>query len=271
MLDSQDRSKSIRKKIVTKAYECGESSHLGGALSMVDVLSVLYESVLQYDVNDFQSEDRDIFILSKGHCVLGWYAALNEFGLMADSVFDTFQTNGSHLIAHPVKNLSLGIESSNGSLGSGFVIWYWDGTWDEKKAQDRRVYVLMGDGECNEGAVWEAAATASEIGLSNITAIVDVNNLRNDGLNLTYQKNKSMPAIWSAFGWNVIEVDGHSHDELQDAFDNARNENEIPTVILANTIKGSGVSFMEANNEWHHNRITSGVYDRILEEWGSDV
>ena len=129
----------------------------------------------------------------------------------------------------------------------------------------------MGDGECNEGSVWESAATASEIGLSNLTAIVDVNNLRNDGPNLTYQKNKSIPAIWSAFGWNVIEVDGHSHVQLQDAFDAAKNENEMPTVILANTTKGCGVSFMEANNEWHHNRITSNVYDRILEEWCQDV
>ena len=267
MIDYQLRSKSIREKIVTKAYECGESSHLGGALSMVDVLCVLYESVLQYDVNNFQSEDRDIFILSKGHCVLGWYAALNEFGLMTDSVFDTFQTNGSHLIAHPVKNLSLGIESSNGSLGQGLSFGLGMALGIKKKAQDRRVYVLMGDGECNEGSVWESAATASEIGLSNLTAIVDVNNLRNDGPNLTYQKNKSIPAIWSAFGWNVIEVDGHSHVQLQDAFDAAKNENEMPTVILANTTKGCGVSFMEANNEWHHNRITSSVYGRILEEW----
>lgn len=271
MIDYQLRSKSIRKKIVTKAYECGESSHLGGALSMVDVLCVLYESVLQYDVNNLQSEDRDIFILSKGHCVLGWYAALNEFGLMTNSVFDTFQTNGSHLIAHPVKNLSLGIESSNGSLGQGLSFGLGIALGMNKKAQDRRVYVLMGDGECNEGSVWESVSTASEIGLSNLTAIVDVNNFRNDGINSTYQKNKSMPAIWSAFGWNVIEVDGHSHVQLQDAFDSAKNENEMPTVILANTIKGCGVSFMEANNEWHHNRITSSVYDRIFEEWSQNV
>lgn len=264
-------SHSIREKIVKKAYECGESTHLGGALSMVDVLCVLYQSFLRYDVSDHQAQDRDIFILSKGHCVLGWYATLNQFDLMTDSVFDTFQTNGSDLIAHPVKNLALGIESSNGSLGQGLSFGLGMALGMKKRSEDRRVYVLMGDGECNEGSVWEAAATASEIGLSNLTAIVDVNNLRNDGLNLTYQKNKSLPAIWSAFGWNVIEVDGHSHVELQDAFDAARNENEMPTVILANTIKGCGVSFMEANNEWHHNRITSSVHDRILEEWRQDV
>ena len=130
---------------------------------------------------------------------------------------------------------------------------------------------MMGDGECNEGSVWEAAATASELGLSNLTSIVDVNNLRNDGLNLTYQKNKSLPNIWLAFGWNVVEVDGHSQSELQNAFDAAKNENKRPTVILANTIKGCGVSFMEANNEWHHNRITSKIYERILDEWHQDV
>jgi len=271
MLESKNISQSIRGKIVRKAFECGESSHLGGALSMVDILCVLYQSVLKYDVKDFQSEDRDIFILSKGHCVLGWYAALNEFGLMTDPVFDTFQTNGSDLIAHPVKNLSLGIESSNGSLGQGLSFGLGIALGIKKKAQNRNVYVLMGDGECNEGAVWEATATASEIGLSNLVAIVDVNNFRNDGLNLTYQNNKSLPAIWSAFGWNVIEVDGHSHDALNVAFRAAKNENGGPSVIIAHTVKGCGVSFMESNNEWHHNRITSNVYDKILAEWGRNV
>jgi len=267
MSKNQVIARSIREKIVRKAYECGESSHLGGALSMVDVLCVLYQSVLKYDAKNLQSEDRDIFILSKGHCVLGWYATLNTFGLMTDSIFDTFQTNGSDLIAHPVKKLSLGIESSNGSLGQGLSFGLGMALGIKKKSQNRNVYVLMGDGECNEGAVWEATATASEIGISNLIAIVDVNNFRNDGLNLTYQKNKSLPAIWSAFGWNVIEVDGHCHDALNDAFDAAKNENRRPSVILANTVKGSGVSFMEENNEWHHNRITLNVYEKILAEW----
>jgi transketolase len=267
MSEYQELSGSIRKKIVKKAYECGESSHLGGALSMVDLLCVLYKSVLRYDPINLQSKDRDIFILSKGHCVLGWYATLNQFGLMNDLVFDTFQTNGSHLIAHPVKNLPLGIESSNGSLGQGLSFGLGMALGIKKKAQNRNVYVLLGDGECNEGAIWEAAATASEIGMSNLIAIVDVNKLRNDGLNVTYQKNKSLPAIWSAFGWNVININGHSYIELKDAFDAAIKQSEMPTVILANTIKGCGVSFMEDNNEWHHNRITASVYDKILAEW----
>jgi transketolase len=271
MLDFQLRSRSIRKKIVKKAFECGETTHLGGALSMVDILCILYGSFLNYDVNNLQSDDRDVFILSKGHCALSWFATLNEYGLMKDIVFDTFQSNGSHLIAHPVKNLPLGIESSNGSLGQGLSFGIGMALGMRKKGQDRSVYVLMGDGECNEGSIWEAAATASEIGLSNLISIVDVNNLRNDGPNLTYQKNKSLPAIWAAFGWNVVEVDGHSEMELHDAFDTAKNESGMPTVILANTIKGCGVSFMEANNEWHHNRITASVYDRIQDEWLQDV
>lgn len=261
------RAHSIREKIIKKAYECGESSHLGGALSMVDILCVLYEDILTFDANNPYCKERDIFILSKGHCVLGWYAVLNEFGLMNKATFDTFQTNGSDLIAHPVKNLSLGIESSNGSLGQGLSFGLGIALGMKKRSQERDVYVVMGDGECNEGAVWETAASAAELGIENLTSIVDINNLRNDGPNSTYMNTKTLPAIWKAFGWNVIEVDGHSHSEIKKGLEEAKTVQTKPTAILAHTIKGKGVSFMEDNNEWHHNRITKNVYERILEEW----
>jgi transketolase len=238
---------------------------------MVDILCVLYESFLVYDSENLQNVANDFFILSKGHCALGWYATLNQYGLMSNEVLDTFQSNGSDLIAHPVKNLPLGIISSNGSLGQGLSFGLGLALGIVAKKQDRRVYVMMGDGECNEGSVWEAAASASEFGVSNLTVIVDSNGLRNDGINTTHQGDRSLSGIWSAFGWRVLEIDGHSYLELENAFTMAKKSRGAPTVIIANTVKGRGVSFMEGNNEWHHNHISSVTYRQILKEWQLDV
>lgn len=261
-------SDRIRRKIVSTAFECGESVHLGGALSMVDILSVLFSGVIKYDSENLTSSDRDIFILSKGHCVIGYYSAMNVFGLMSDAVIETFQKDGSHLIAHPVKNIDLGIESSNGSLGQGlsFSLGLALGMRLDGRA-DRSVFVLMGDGECNEGSVWESAASAAELKVGNLIAIVDVNGFRNDGVNHTYKSAVDFKNAWNSFGWNVLEVDGHDHMMLHSAFSQARLSVDAPTVILANTVKGNGVSFMEGNNDWHHNRITEKTYASIIEEW----
>lgn len=266
-METLQNSMEIRRRIINKAFECGESCHLGGSLSMVDILSILFKKFLKYDTSNLKSHDRDIFILSKGHCVLGYYAAMNFFGLMKDEVFNTFQKNGSDLIAHPVKNPDLGVESSNGSLGQGLSFAVGIAYGLRYKGLSNKVFVLMGDGECNEGSVWESAASASEFSLSNLTVIVDVNQLRNDGPNNTYLLSTNLSNVWKSFGWNVVEVDGHNHNELEYAFSCSVAENSKPTVIVANTVKGHGVSFMENNNEWHHNRITEKVYNSILEEW----
>ena len=267
-LDFKKSSIDIRKKIIDTAHSCGESSHLGGSLSMVDVLTVLFSSVIKLNPEDLQDPDRDIFILSKGHCVLGYYSAMNHFGLMSDEVFATFQQNGSHLIAHPVKNLELGIESSNGSLGQGLSFGLGVALGMRLDRMDhRRVFVLMGDGECNEGSVWESAASAAEFQANNLTAIVDLNSLRNDGENSTYSGGVDYKNIWQAFGWNVVDIDGHDFVQIENGFEIAKNFTDKPTVILARTIKGKGVSFMEANNDWHHNRITAKTYDQIKKEW----
>lgn len=261
-------AKLIRRKIIDIAHSCGESCHLGGSLSMVDVLSVLYGQVMNYKATDLAYPDRDIFILSKGHCVLGYYSTMNVFGLLTDDVLNTFQKNGSHLIAHPVKNLDLGIESSNGSLGQGLSFGLGMGLGMRLKNEDRFVYVMIGDGECNEGSVWESAASAAEFGVGNLIAIVDVNGLRNDGQNLTYKTPVDLVKVWESFGWHVQVVDGHKHENLSLAFSNAKAFRDKPSVILAKTVKGKGVSFMEGNNDWHHNRVTSKIYDQIKDEWG---
>lgn len=267
-LDFKKSSIDIRKRIIDTAHSCGESSHLGGSLSMVDVLTVLFGSVIKLNPQDLKDPDRDIFILSKGHCVLGYYSAMNHFGLMSDQVFASFQQNGSHLIAHPVKNLELGIESSNGSLGQGLSFGLGIALGMRLDRMDHRhVFVLMGDGECNEGSVWESAASAAEFHANNLTAIVDVNSLRNDGENSTYSGRVDYKNIWKAFGWNVVDIDGHDFEQIENGFEIAKNCTDKPTVILARTIKGKGVSFMEANNDWHHNRITAKTYDQITNEW----
>lgn len=258
-------SKAIRRLIIDKAFECGESAHLGGALSMTDIMAVLYKKFLRFKAEEPDFKGRDIFILSKGHTVLGYFATLFHFGYFSKDVFDTFQTNGSKLIAHPIKHIPYGIESSNGSLGQGISYACGMALGYKKRNMENKVYAMMGDGECNEGSVWEAAQLAGEMKLDNLIAIVDVNGFRNDGAT-AYKDGLSLDNMWASFGWNVISIDGHNHQEIFDAFEKAQNQKSKPTAIIANTIKGKGFSFMEANNDWHHNRITKSVYEQCLAE-----
>ena len=258
------QAESIKDRILRTALESGQPCHIGGSLSIVHILATLFSSVIRLNTEDPQDPTRDIFILSKGHCVLAYYATLCEFGFMREDVLSSFQRNGSDLIAHPVKNETLGIESSNGSLGQGLSFGLGIALGMQlDKMLDRRVYVLMGDGECNEGSVWEAAGSAAEFNLCNLTAIVDLNGLRNDGSNSIYSDSLKLRNIWEAFGWNVVCVDGHHCNALKNAFDLAAKCSERPTVILAKTIKGKGVKFMEGNNDWHHNRLTAKVFEQI--------
>ncbi|CAP56954.1 putative transketolase [Gluconacetobacter diazotrophicus PA1 5] len=231
---------------------------------MVEILNTLFSEILVHRPHEPEWNDRDVFILSKGHAVLGYFAVLHRQGYFSAEKLATFQTNGSDLIAHPVKKEVLGIESSNGSLGQGLAYGMGMALGMRKRGQDRRVYVMLGDGECNEGSVWESAATAAELGLGNLTAIIDENGFRNDGPNTTYAGRVVLANVWRAFGWNVIEIDGHDHQVILNAFQNARHTTDTPTAIVARTVKGRGVDFMENNNDWHHNRITANVFERCL-------
>ncbi|SBS40433.1 Ferredoxin fas2 [Marinomonas spartinae] len=264
-------SADIRRLIIDKAYECGQSAHLGGALSMIDIMSVLYEKVLTFKADEPECEQRDIFILSKGHTVLGYVATLFHYNYFPKEVFDTFQTNGSKLIAHPIKNLAYGIESSNGSLGQGISYASGMALGYKKRGMGNRVFVMMGDGECNEGSVWEAAQLSAELSLNNLVVIIDVNGYRNDGMT-AYGANSSLnlQSMWSSFGWNAVSIDGHNFDEIMEAFEHACGSDSKPTAIIANTVKGKGFSFMESNNDWHHNRITKVVYEQCLAELGKN-
>lgn len=254
----------IRKAIIEAAYKCGHPAHLGGSLSMVELLSVLFGEVMRHRPADPHWNERDIFILSKGHAVLGYLATLHYYGYFDREKLFTFQSNDSDFIAHPIKNIDLGIESSNGSLGQGLSYGLGLAMGMSKLKQDRRVFVLLGDGECNEGSVWEAAALAAERDVSNLVAIVDQNRLRNDGATATYEGRINLAKVWSAFGWNVIEVDGHDTQQIRAALSQVPTSTGAPTAIVAQTTKGKGIPVMEANNEWHHNRITASLFEECM-------
>ena len=253
---------NMRQNILEVSYHSGTSTHLGGALSMTDVMAVLYGKVLNYDPKNPRWVDRDIFILSKGHGVLGFYPALLEAGIISREVFETFQQNGSNLIAHPVMNLDLGIESSNGSLGHGISMAVGIAFAAKKQKKHFQTFTLVGDGETNEGSVWEAAMLASHLKLNNLTAIVDYNKQQNDGYGKDVLRIDNMAERFKAFGWHTIEVDGHDITELVAAFEIAPIDK--PKAIIAHTIKGKGVPFMEGDNAWHHNRLTKSNYETAI-------
>lgn len=257
----------MRQKILDISYECSLSAHLGGALSMVETMAVLYGKVLNFDKNDPRHPDRDRFILSKGHGILGHTSALLAADIITEEVFNSFQTNESDLIAHPVMNLDLGIESSNGSLGQGLSMAIGIALAAKKRNKSFKTYVLMGDGECNEGAVWEAVQLAPQLQLDQLVAIVDYNKQQSDGASTEIIAFGDLAAKFASFGWDVYNVDGHSLSELVSAFD-APGARGRPKMIVANTVKGKGVSFMEDDNQWHHNRLTKANYELALAELG---
>lgn len=252
-------SRRIRQSILDMAFGCEGPAHLGGALSMVEIMVALYGRVLRFDSDEPNWQDRDRFILSKGHGVLAFYACLAEYGFFPKSDLATFKKNGSDLIAHPVMNLNLGIESSNGSLGHG-ISFATGISWAlRRKLKSNHTYVLLGDGECEEGSVWEAAAAASKFSLNNLTAIVDANGLQSDGPVVPTNNARRISDKFEASGWNSVIVDGHDLDELCLALTPAENT-LAPKAIVARTVKGKGVSYMENNNTWHHNRLTEENY-----------
>ena len=265
--DVEVMAKAMRHKILQISHTCNLSAHLGGGLSMVELMAVLYGRVLRFDKSNPRWEGRDRFILSKGHGVLGYFPALLVAGLIDEATFKTFKTNGSDLIAHPVMNLDLGIESSNGSLGQGLSMGVGIALAAKKRQKNFCVYVYMGDGECNEGSVWEATMSAAQLKLDNLTAIIDYNKLQSDGDARTIIDLTDLAGKYRLFGWDVREIDGHDIDQIVAAFDAPREAGK-PRVLVAHTVKGKGISFMENNNEWHHNRLTKANYELALAELG---
>lgn len=254
----------IRKRILKMAYECGKSAHLGGSLSMVELLTVLYRDVMKYRFDNPRWEDRDRFVLSKGHCVLALYAALTECGVIGEEEARTFLQNGSRLGSHPVMDLDIGIESSAGSLGQGISMAVGLAKAAKLKGRNYKVYVLIGNGECNEGSVWEAAMLAAQWKLDNLTVILDNNGLQSDGKSADIIELSHIKERFEAFGFHAASVDGHDEGEILNAFNTEIKQK--PRIIIGNTVKGKGVPIMENNNEWHHNRLISEAYEKALAE-----
>ena len=259
-------TKRMRKNILDMSLSAGaESSHFGGGLSIVEITATLFGSIMNYDPKNPEWEDRDRFILSKGHGVLGYYTALHEIGLISKNDLMEFEKSNSYLLGHPVMNRKKGIEFSNGSLGMGLSVGIGVALAAKKQKKNFKIYVLIGDGECNEGSVWEAAMSAPNFGLNNITAIIDKNNLQQTGTNKEIMSVENIAKKWESFNWDVIELDGHDIEKLHETFSNKRNSSK-PLAIIANTIKGKGFSFSENNNDWHHKVMSKSQYELALQE-----
>jgi len=260
-------SKSIKKIILDMSLEAGaSSSHFGGALSISDIVAVLFGHTMKLSIskNDIvQKNDR--FILSKGHACLAYYAALHLTGKISKENLKTFEKDNSILPGHPVKNTQIGIDFSNGSLGMGLSIGIGLALSNKKKKLPNKIYVILGDGECNEGSVWEAAMAAPKFNLDNLIVIVDKNNFQQTGSNLDIMDLRNLKNKWDSFGWETEDIDGHNVEKLMSYFDNLKI-NQKPKVLIANTIKGKGFSFSENNNDWHHSIMTKNIYEKALKE-----
>ncbi|MBM4433203.1 MAG: transketolase [Chloroflexi bacterium] len=258
-------AKRVRRHIITMIGKAG-SGHPGGSLSAVEILIALYFKVLQHKPADTCWPDRDRFILSKGHAAPLLYSVLAECGYIPVEELSTLRQLDSRLQGHTDCTLVPGIEMSAGSLGQGLSFGIGVALAGRINKQNYRVYVLLGDGECDEGQVWEAAMAAPHFKLDNLTAIADNNGLQIDGWNRDVMNLEPFNKKWQAFGWNVIEVDGHSFTELIDAFNQAKQVKGKPTVIIAHTIKGKGVSFMENNADFHGKAPTPAEVEIALKE-----
>jgi len=262
----EDFALNIRKNILEMALAAGaSSSHFGGALSITEIISVLFADQMKIKKDNPKYEGRDRFILSKGHACLAYYAALSEVGYISKEELKTFEKDDSNLLGHPVINRDLGIDFSNGSLGMGLALGIGVALALKKRKKNINVYVVLGDGECNEGSVWEAAMAAPNFKLNNLYAIIDKNNFQQTGSNEDIMDNPNLKEKWSSFGWNTKEVDGHNINELLSFFEEGRTIDK-PKALIANTIKGKGFSFSENNNDWHHSVLTKSLYEKGLQE-----
>lgn len=252
---------NLRRRIVELSYKAGKNgAHVGGSLSLVEILRVLME-ILDRDPQNMEARDR--LILSKGHGALALYCALEQKGILSSEEADTFETNGTDYFAHAKRNVEKGIEFSGGSLSLGLSFAVGVALGCKAKQQDNRVYAIVGDGECDEGLVWESIMAASKYQLDNLTVIVDCNGLQSDGFTKDIMDTSPLSEKFAAFGFDVVKVDGHDISALITA---VGEKSFKPRAIIAQTIKGKGVSFVENNPKWHHGVMTQALYDQAKEE-----
>ena len=263
--DSEKLANNIRKHAVTMT-SLGKSSHIGSILSIADILAVLYKSVLNYNSKDPKWIERDRFILSKGHAGAGVYAALAENGFIPLDKLKTHCQDGSDLSGHVSHKGVSGVEFSTGSLGHGLPVACGMALAAKVNKKKYRVFSLLSDGECNEGSNWEAILFAAHHKLDNLTVIIDRNRLQSIYSTEDTLALEPFAEKWKSFGWDFIEIDGHNHNEIFQSSKKKDNLAGKPICIIANTIKGKGVSFMENNTLWHYRSPQGEEYKLAMEE-----
>jgi transketolase len=250
MLNSIQLAAQFRAKAVEMSHAAG-AAHLASSLSCIDIVAVLYHSVLKVDPKNPKWEERDRFILSKGHAATALYAALAYKGFLTEADLKTYGKQGSLLEEHPSPKLP-GVEAATGSLGHGLPCGCGISLASRIKKQQYRTFVLMSDGECNEGSVWEACMFAAANKLGNLCAFVDFNKWQATGRSKEVLALDPLVDKFKSFGWNVIEIDGHDHQQILNAVSGVSAERDKPTMVVAHTVKGKGISFMEDDNNWHY-------------------
>ena len=255
----------LRCHVITMTATAG-SGHPGGSLSAADIITTLYFKILHHDPKNPQWQDRDRFILSKGHAAPILYAALAESGYFPVAELATLRKLDSRLQGHTDRNLTPGVEMSAGSLGQGLSFSIGVALAAKLDHRDYKTYVLLSDGECDEGQTWEAAMSAAQFKLANLTAIVDYNRIQLSGWTQDIMNLEPFAQKWQAFGWHTVDIDGHDFAQILAAFQEAEKTKTKPTVIIAHTIKGKGVSFMENNVAFHGKAPTPEEAERALKE-----
>jgi transketolase len=263
----EEKAKEVRKGIIEAVYS-NKSGHPGGSLSIADILTVLYFNQMNIDEKNPKWEDRDRLVLSKGHCAPVLYSTLANRGFFDVEKLKTFRNIESNLQGHPDMNKVPGVDMTSGSLGQGLSAANGMAIAGKMDNKNYRVYCILGDGEIEEGQIWEAAMTANKYKLDNLCVIVDNNNLQIDGTIEEVMSSYPIDEKFKSFGFQVINIDGHNIQEIIDAFDVAKNVKGKPTCIIAKTIKGKGVSFMENKAEWHGKAPSEEEYKIAMEELG---
>ena len=255
----------IKKEILSMIFKA-QSGHPGGSLSCSTIIYLLYSKVMKVNVNNPKWEGRDYFILSKGHAAPALYAVLSKIGYIKPEEIKVLRKLGSRLQGHPVKNSEMGIEVSTGSLGMGLSIGLGCALSFKLNKKESRIYALLGDGELNEGVVWEAAMAASHYKTDNLIAIIDRNGIQSDGSTEEIMALEPLGEKWRAFGWNVIEVDGSNIKELLNAFEKAKRSIGRPSVIISYLIKGADISFMEHTRKFHGRPPNNNEFKQAMKE-----
>jgi transketolase len=257
-------ARTLRRNVIDTLWRA-QAGHPGGSLSAVEILAALFFRVMHIDPADPQWAQRDRFVLSKGHAATAYYVTLHQRGFFPAEVLATYDEIDSCLQAHPDCHTP-GVDMPSGSLGQGLSAGLGMALGLRLKGYDSRAFVLLGDGECQEGQVWEAAMAAPKFRLGNLTAIVDVNKVQLTGHTADVMPIEPLADKWRAFNWNVIEADGHSIPAIAEACEQAAVLPETPTVILAHTVKGKGISFMEDTHTWHSAVVTDEIRQKALAE-----